>query len=437
MVSLGLKRYGDREPEVFNPGSAYFFEIGRFPLLSTEEEINICKKIEPETRLQAIQQAWHRKYHRHIRKIEIPLVLLDHLAQSDDIIRYISERPGKASTGSVLDIVRAIGSIDMDGESKYHLVNTLTDRTGEPESNIADRFYKLVADTKLLPDKLWEAISSSIDLEHVGDCNDRNRLISHIYKSEDDINAHISKIRYMAKEAKRRLIESNLRLVVSIAKKYGSQDMELLDLIQEGNLGLIKAVEKYDYRRGYKFSTYASWWIYQSIMQAIANKSRGIRVPAYMAALIRKLSKIKQEMTNELGREPAINEISREVDISLQELERIIGFRYSSVSLELPVGDDDKIRLIDTIQDQMSLSPVESAMKALLKEDIKTILATLTPREQNVINLRFGVEDGRSRTLDEVGKELSISRERVRQIETKAIHKLRHPSRRRMLRDYY
>jgi len=142
-------------------------------------------------------------------------------------------------------------------------------------------------------------------------------------------------------------------------------------------------------------------------------------------------------MTNELGREPAINEISREVDISLQELERIVGFRYSSVSLELPIGDDGKIRLIDTIQDQMSLSPVEAAMKALLKEDIKTILATLTPREQNVINLRFGVEDGRSRTLDEVGKELSISRERVRQIETKAIHKLRHPSRRRILKDYY
>ena len=145
MVSLGLKRYGDREPEVFNPGSAYFFEIGRFPLLSAEEEINICKKIEPETRLHAIQEAWHRKYRRHIRKIEIPLVLLNHLAQSDDIIRYISERPGKASTGSVLDIVRAIGSIDMDGESKYHLVNTLTYRTGEPESNIADRFYNLVA----------------------------------------------------------------------------------------------------------------------------------------------------------------------------------------------------------------------------------------------------------------------------------------------------
>jgi RNA polymerase primary sigma factor len=326
---------------------------------------------------------------------------------------------------------------DLDRKSRNQLINTLVEKTGESESNIEARLYNLMVDIRLLPNNVWEVFSGIIDFQGTETSTNNEQLTDAILTLEYDIKVHINRIKHEAKDARRKLIESNLRLVVSIAKKYAHQDVAFLDLIQEGNLGLIKAIEKFDYRRGYKFSTYATWWIFQSITRALVNQSRTIRIPLHTATFIHKLSKIKQNMIHELGREPIPLEISQEMDISLNDLEKISGMKHSLISLELPMGEDGEARLIDFIQDETTLSPLETVSNEMLRKDIKTLLTTLDAREQDVINLRFGLEDGRSRTLEEIGRELKISRERVRQIETKAINRLRHPSRRKKIKDYY
>jgi RNA polymerase primary sigma factor len=354
------------------------------------------------------------------------------------VIKELIEQGKSKGQLSTKDILDAIGELDFEPEQIEKFYDTLESQGVEIIENFAD---VALDDIDLNPqnnnnDEGNTAASTetiSIDdpvkvyLKEIG----RVPLLS----PEEEIDLAI-RIAEGDERAKKRLSEANLRLVVSIAKRYLGRGMQFLDLIQEGNLGLIKAVEKFDYTKGFKFSTYATWWIRQAITRAIADQARTIRIPVHMVETINKVKKVSSQLLHTNGHEPTADEISAELDMPVDKVREIMRVAQEPVSLETPIGEEEDSHLGDFIPDDDAPAPADAASHTLLKEQLANVLDTLTPREEKVLRLRFGLEDGRSRTLEEVGKEFNVTRERIRQIEAKALRKLRHPSRSKKLKDF-
>jgi RNA polymerase primary sigma factor len=360
----------------------------------------------------------------------------------DQVKDQLIELGKKSSSLNYKDIMEKLSPFDQDPEQMDEFYEQLGDlgievvndndeevtrlrQNDDPENNDGDDFN--FDDDLSLPPGIKINDPVRMYLKEIG----RVPLLS----ADDEVGL-AKRINNGDEEAKRRLAEANLRLVVSIAKRYVGRGMLFLDLIQEGNMGLIKAVEKFDYEKGFKFSTYATWWIRQAITRAIADQARTIRIPVHMVETINKLIRVSRQLLQELGREPTPEEVAAEMELSVEKVREIMKIAQEPVSLETPIGEEDDSHLGDFIEDQEALAPADAAAYELLKEQLEDVLDTLTEREENVLRLRFGLDDGRTRTLEEVGKVFGVTRERIRQIEAKALRKLRHPSRSKRLKDF-
>ncbi|MGD9676831.1 MAG: RNA polymerase sigma factor RpoD [Vulcanibacillus sp.] len=355
----------------------------------------------------------------------------------EQVKEQIIEKSKKMNSVSYKEIVEKLATYEQDSEQIDEFFEYLNDQGIEVVNDTEDERVLLFEDSD---EDLGNINIENIDIPGIK-INDPVRMYLKeigrvpLLSAVQEIEL-AKKIELGDEEAKRSLAEANLRLVVSIAKRYVGRGMLFLDLIQEGNMGLIKAVEKFNYRKGFKFSTYATWWIRQAITRAIADQARTIRIPVHMVETINKLIRVSRQLLQDLGREPTPEEIAEEMEITTEKVREIMKIAQEPVSLETPIGEEDDSHLGDFIEDQDAVAPSDAAAYELLKEQLEDVLDTLTEREENVLRLRFGLDDGRTRTLEEVGKVFGVTRERIRQIEAKALRKLRHPSRSKRLKDF-